>query len=214
MTRFSESIRESSAAVLERMRSHKLVTMIAEGRLTGDRIRFLLGQMSLLAREHERFISCLIAKAPHEIRRSLLEAGMNFYWDSDLFAELILRGGVDPSRQRMSFACRSSADFLFTAVTVQTYAEAICAGYGTADSAREFWTQVRPVQPEGFEWAGVVDMMSRNTMASWISAMAKAVDGVATNSPPALQERMFESYSRAIHYEIRLLDLGLEDEAP
>jgi thiaminase len=211
MTRFSESMREKAADLLERARNHPLLTPIAEDRLSDERFRFLLGQILLFKREYERFLSCLIAKTPQETRRSFVEAMMDFYWDSDVLEEIIRRAGVDSSKQRMSPPCRSFADYLFTVVTVQTFPEAICAGYGAADSAREFWTHVRRIQPAHFAWSDLVETWSGDTVTTWMASTAKAIDGIAADSSPQVREKMLDSYRIALHYHYRFLDLALEE---
>jgi thiaminase len=211
MTRFSESIRENAADLLDRVRNHPLLTSFAEDRLSNDRFRVLLGQIVLFKREYERFLSCLIAKTPQETRRSFVEAMMDFYWDSDVLEEIVRRAGIDSSAQRVSPPCRAFVDYLFTAVTVQTFPEAICAGYGAADSAREFWTQVKRVQPAHFAWSDLVETWSGDTITTWMASTAKAIDGIAAASSPQVQERMLESYRKALHYHYRFLGLALEE---
>ncbi len=210
MTSFSEAVTERTSDLLEKVRKHPLLAMIAEDRISDDRFRFILGQNFLFRREHERFISSLIARTPMEIRRPFVEAMMDFYWGNDLAEEIVRKAGIDLAAQRMSFPCHSFVNFLFTAVAVQTFPEAISVGLGAAESAREFWTQVHRIQPARFSWSDLVETWTGDAAKEWIAAIANAVDSIAASMPPRVQERMLESYRRAVHYQIRFLDMALE----
>lgn len=211
MTSFSESIPDRTSDLLERVRHHPLLTSIAEDRISHDRFRYFIGQNFLFKREYERFISSLIARTPQEIRRSFVEAMMDLYWGSEVSEEAIRRAGIDLAAQRLSFPCHSFVNFLFTAVTVQTFPEAICAGQGAAESAREFWVEVRRIQQARYSWSDLIETWSWDAANSWIAATAKAVDAIAASASPTVQERMIESYRKAIHYQIRFLDMALEE---
>lgn len=214
MTSFSESIREGAADLIERERNHGLLALIAQGRLPDERLRFLLGQVHLFGNEYERYLSSLIARAPREVRRSFVEAMMNLNLDSDLFEEAMRQSGVDPSAQKMSLPCRSFVDFLFTMVTVQSFPEAICAGYGAADSVREFWKQAKQCSRAELPWHDIVEMWSGDPIQGWITAVSRAIDRLAENYPPSTHEKMSEAYRHAIHYHLRVLDHALGELVP
>jgi len=211
MGSFSESVRGGASDLLARTCAHPVLAQLTDGKLPDERFRRWMGQIYLFGRESERFVSVLLARSPREIRRPFSEAMMNTYDDMDIFEEIAKRAGVDTSDLRMTFACHSYVNFLFTVVHLHSFGEALSAAYGALYAPYVFWSEVKKVHPAPLKWQEFVDIWSGEGFAGWIAAHSRAMDSVPGAMPAGLIDRTGEAFRISVHYHLRFLDMVLED---
>jgi thiaminase len=72
------------------------------------------------------------------------------------------------------------------------------------------WTLVKQSQKRPSRWQVFIDRWSDPGYREWVDYLASVIDDLASQTPPAVRDRMLAVFRTGLFYEIRFWDMALE----
>ncbi len=210
MSSFHEMLIRENRELLDRMGPHPLAVQALAGSLPEERFGHWLGQNFLWFDELERILVQLVARAPREIRRPLLERLLAYHTAQGAYRKMLKQEGCDPIGWRLDFAGHAYVSFLIATVHVGSIEESVVSHYASHLAYLRNWQAAIRTSDGWGPHGRFLEQFDQPAYDEWIDELAGYVDSLALAASAQTLDRMRDSFRMSLAYQVRWWDESLE----
>lgn len=206
---FASSQLQRLSTLWDQMLNHPFLLQTRDGTIPENTFANWMQQDYLFVEAATTMMAVLIARAPYEHRKPLVDALDGLYAELDLFRERAASAGVDLLAHPPSFICHAYAQFLVATAYQASYAETFAVLYAAEKAYHESWKVVKSELDPQSRWYPFVENWAGDAFAGYVQFLERELDLLADAAGPEEKGRMAALFEYTVKYEIAFWEMAL-----